>query len=74
MDFFYFLKTKMDFRQKKVKIIFSYFRYLTRFLYSAYRLASYRLELTSSRPITEVKLGRARLVLTWVTGWEYLVR
>ena len=28
----------------------------------------------SSRPITEVKLGRAGLVLTWVTGWEYLVR
>ena len=38
------------------------------------RSASHRLELTSSSPITEVKQGRARLVLTWVTGWEYLVR
>ena len=38
-----------------------------------YRLASYHLEYTSSRPITEVKLGRAGLVLTWVTGWEYSV-
>ena len=48
--------------------------YKTKVLYSIHRLASYRLEWTSSRPITEVKLGRARLVLTWVTGWEYLVR
>ncbi len=26
-----------------------------------------------SRPITEVKLRWAGLVLAWVTGWEYLV-
>ena len=37
------------------------------------RLASYRVEYTSSRPITEVKLRRAELVLAWVTGWEYSV-
>ena len=28
---------------------------------------------TGSRPITEVKQRRARLVLGWVTAWEYLV-
>ena len=41
--------------------------------YLTSRLASYRVEYTSSRSITEVKLRRAGLVLTWVTGWEYLV-
>ena len=30
-------------------------------------------ENTGSRPITEVKQRRARLVLGWVTAWEYRV-
>ena len=30
----------------------------------------YHVENTSSRPITEVKQHRARLVLRWVTAWE----
>ena len=37
------------------------------------RLRPYHVEYTRSRPISEVKLRRAQLVLTWVTGWEYLV-
>ena len=28
---------------------------------------------TGSRPITEVKSGLAKLVLGWVTAWEYFV-
>ena len=36
-----------------------------------YRLRPYHVENTRSRPISEVKLRRAQLVLTWVTGWEY---
>ena len=36
-----------------------------------YRLRPYHVEYTRSRPISEVKLRRAQLVLTWVTGWEY---
>ena len=86
--FFSILKNKnllrikaLDQRKKssKKKTFFFNFNFLknwykTKVLYSIHRLASYRLEWTSSRPITEVKLGRARLVLTWVTGWEYLVR
>ena len=35
------------------------------------RLRPYHVEYTRSRPISEVKLRRAQLVLTWVTGWEY---
>ena len=31
---------------------------------------SYHVENTGSRPITEVKQHRARLVLRWVTAWE----
>ena len=37
------------------------------------RLRPYHVENTSSRPITEVKQRRARLVLGWVTAWEYRV-
>ena len=37
------------------------------------RLRPYHVEYTSSRPITEVKQRRARLVLGWVTAWEYRV-
>lgn len=38
-----------------------------------YRLRPYYVESTGSRPITEVKQRRARLVLGWVTAWEYRV-
>ena len=37
------------------------------------RQRPYHVESTGSRPITEVKLRRAGLVLAWVTGWEYPV-
>ena len=40
---------------------------------SDFRLRPYHVEYTSSRPITEVKQRRARLVLGWVTAWEYRV-
>ena len=36
-------------------------------------LRPYHVENTGSRPITEVKPGRAGLVLGWVTAWEYPV-
>ena len=36
-------------------------------------LRPYHVESTSSRPITEVKQHWAKLVLGWVTAWEYLV-
>ena len=38
-----------------------------------YRLRPYHVERTPSRPIWEVKQRRARLVLGWVTAWEYRV-
>ena len=38
-----------------------------------YCLLPYNVESTSSRLITEVKPHLARLVLGWVTAWEYLV-
>ena len=38
-----------------------------------YCLRPYNVESTSSRLITEVKPHLARLVLGWVTAWEYLV-
>ena len=37
---------------------------------SAFRQRPYHVESTGSRPITEVKQRRARLVLGWVTAWE----
>ena len=37
------------------------------------RQRPYHAENTSSRPITEVKQHRARLVLGWVTAWEHRV-
>ena len=37
------------------------------------RLRPYHVEYTRSRLISEVKQRRARLVLAWVTGWEYRV-
>ena len=36
-------------------------------------LRPYHVENTGSRPITEVKQRWARLVLGWVTAWEYRV-
>ena len=36
-------------------------------------LGPHHAERTPSRPIWEVKQRRARLVLAWVTGWEYHV-
>ena len=36
-------------------------------------LGPHHAEHTPSRPIWEVKQRRARLVLAWVTGWEYRV-
>ena len=36
-------------------------------------LQPYHVENTGSRLITEVKQRRARLVLGWVTAWEYRV-
>ena len=38
-----------------------------------YCLRPYNVESTSSRLITEVKSHPAKLVLGWVTAWEYLV-
>ena len=37
------------------------------------RQRPYHVESTGSRPITEVKQRRARLVLGWVTAWEHQV-
>ena len=42
-------------------------------LLHCFRLRPYYAESTGSRPITEVKQRRARLVLGWVTAWEYRV-
>ena len=44
-----------------------------RFRNSCKCLRPYHAECTRSRPITEVKQRRARLVLGWVTAWEYRV-
>ena len=47
--------------------------YKERFLALQPRLRPYHVEYTPSRPIWEVKQRRARLVLGWVTAWEYRV-
>ena len=39
-----------------------------------FRQRPYHVEHTGSRPITEVKQRRARLVLGWVTAWEHRVQ
>ena len=41
--------------------------------HSSIRQRPYHVENTGSRPITEVKQRRARLVLGWVTAWEHRV-
>jgi hypothetical protein len=47
------------------------------FMYATFSIVKclrpYHVESTSSRPITEVKQHWAKLVLGWVTAWEYLV-
>ena len=48
-------------------------RYVIKSSLKVIRLRPYHVEYTSSRPITEVKQRRARLVLGWVTAWEYRV-
>ncbi len=58
---------KLDFKFR-LKIIFK-----LKVFDCDFRLRPYHVEYTSSRPITEVKQRRARLVLGWVTAWEYRV-
>ena len=53
----------------KVKLTF-YAQQCIRYLRSVQCLRPYHVEHTGSRPITEVKQRRARLVLGWVTAWE----
>ena len=43
------------------------------YISSVCRQRPYHVESTGSRPITEVKQRRARLVLGWVTAWEHRV-
>ena len=43
------------------------------YILSVCRQRPYRVESTGSRPITEVKQRRARLVLGWVTAWKHRV-
>ena len=44
-----------------------------RIFFNICRQRPYHVESTGSRPITEVKQRRARLVLGWVTAWEHRV-
>ena len=44
-----------------------------RIFFADCRQRPYHVESTGSRPITEVKQRRARLVLGWVTAWEHRV-
>ena len=43
------------------------------YISSVCRQRPYHVERTGSRPITEVKQRRSRLVLGWVTAWEHRV-
>ena len=52
--------------------VFTFILY-KRLFFVAYRQRPYHVESTGSRPITEVKQRRARLVLGWVTAWEHRV-
>ena len=49
------------------------FRVYKRIFFAVCRQRPYHVENTGSRPITEVKQRRARLVLGWVTAWEHRV-
>jgi len=44
-----------------------------KFLFTYYRQRPYHAEYIGSRPITEIKQRRARLVLRWGTAWEHRV-
>ena len=58
----------------KVEIgVFKKVKGLYRLVSAHSRLRPYHTEHTPSRPIWEVKQCRARLVLRWVTAWEYRV-
>ena len=52
--------------------LFRFYRYNAKF-WLAIHQRPYHVESTGSRPITEVKQRRARLVLGWVTAWEHRV-
>ena len=49
------------------------FKVYKRIFLAVCRQRPYHVESTGSRPITEVKQRRARLVLGWVTAWEHRV-
>ena len=49
------------------------FKVYKRTVLAVCRQRPYHVESTGSRPITEVKQRRARLVLGWVTAWEHRV-
>ena len=49
------------------------FKGYTRMVFAVCRQRPYHVESTGSRPITEVKQRRARLVPGWVTAWEHRV-
>ena len=62
------------FAQPNIKFhIFTYHQETLVSIGAIYCLRPYNVESTSSRLITEVKPTLARLVLGWVTAWEYLV-
>ena len=48
-------------------------RLYERYISNVCRQRPYHVESTGSRPITEIKQRRARLVLGWVTAWEHRV-
>ena len=46
-------------------------RYIRPKILLYFRQRPYHVEYTASRPISEVKQRRVRLVLGWETSWEY---
>ena len=62
-------KTKKNLAEWRVGTVKVY----KRILLAVCRQRPYHVESTGSRPITEVKQRRARLVLGWVTAWEHRV-
>ena len=77
---YYYFMSSLSVSLKKPVIVFTV--YLTPHVYfqSKYvnfyfwlSVANGHVESTGSRPITEVKQRRARLVLGWVTSWEHRV-
>ena len=53
--------------------VYSQIQVYIRLFFVVCRQRPYHVESTGSRPITEVKQRRARLVLGWVTAWEHRV-